>query len=248
MTSGRGSWNAQGVGGTKQYKDATKPGPYYFTGTGYIPTGTTRDANQYAVFGAVKAYQVALNQAGVTCLVDGLYGAATTKAMTAFQEKWKATGDPLASVWGGIGPETSEKLLRPALDKTMSQMAHNALVTAKVVSGVVRTESQWDAGAVGAADERDVGLAQINAAAHPDLDTDERLTPQISFQFIVSYLNDALLQLANNLRDAIASYNLGIGGTRSWIKAGRPDLWAPVGTDPAKPRNIKLYIDRILAG
>jgi peptidoglycan hydrolase-like protein with peptidoglycan-binding domain len=246
--SGRGAWNVQGVGGTKQYKDATKPGPYYFTGTGYVPAGHTRDENEYAVFGAVKAYQVALNAAGVTCLVDGLYGPATTKAMTAFQERWKATGDPLASVWGGVGPETSEKLLRPALDKTLTQMAHNALITAKVVSGVVRTESRWDAGAVGAADVRDVGLAQINAAAHPDLDTDERLTPQISFQFVVSYLNEALSLLVNNLRDAIASYNLGVAGARKWIAAGRPDLWAPPGTDPNNPRNVRAYIDNVLLG
>jgi len=245
--SGRGSWNIQGAGGTKQYKDASKPGPYYFTGTGYITSGT-RDANAYAVFMGVKAFQRALGREGIACLVDGLYGPATTKAMTAFQEKWKATGDPKASVWGGVGPETSERLLRPWLVTTLGQMAHNALITAMVVSGIVRTESEWDPGAVGAADERDVGLAQINTDAHTDVDTDERLTPEVSFQFIISYCNEALSLLGNNLRDAVASYNLGVGGARSWIKAGRPDLWAPAGTDPNKPRNVKNYIDKVLQG
>jgi hypothetical protein len=244
--TGRGSWNTQGVGGTKQYKDATKPGPYFFTGTGYVAAGETRDANSYAVFMGVKAFQRALNREGVGCLVDGLYGPATTKAMTTFQEKWTATGDPKASVWGGVGPDTSERLLRPWLITTLTQMAHNALITATIVSGVVHQESQWDPGAVGAADDRDVGLAQINADAHDDLDTDERLTPEVAFQFIVSYLNESLSLLGNNLRDAIASYNLGVGGTRSWIRAGRPDLWTPAGA--SKPRDVKLYIDTVLQG
>lgn len=242
--SGRGAWNIDGDGGTKQYKDPSKPGPYYFTGTGY-PEGDY-DVNEYAVFMGVKSFQRALNREGVRCLVDGLYGPATTKAMTAFQQTWKASGDPKASVWGGVGPETSERLLRPWLDKTLTQMAHNTLVTATIVSGIVRLESQWDPGAVGAADERDVGLAQINADAHDNLTTDERLTPEIAFQFIVSYLNESLSMLANNLRDAIASYNLGVGGTRSWIKAGRPDLWTPAGA--TTPRYVKAYIDRVLVG
>jgi len=149
---------------------------------------------------------------------------------------------------GGVGPETSERLLRPWLGKTLSQLAHNVLVTATVVSGLVRTESQWDPGAVGYVDDRDLGLAQINADAHDNLSTDERLTPEVSFQFIIGYLNASLSMLGNNLRDAVASYNLGIGGTRAWIAAGRPELWAPAGTDPDKPRHVTTYIDAVLAG
>lgn len=96
--AGRGAWNNAGVGGTKKYRDPNRPGPYYFTGTGY-KTGT-RDANEYAVFMAVKAYQAALTLAGVRCYVDGLYGPATTRAMTTFQEQ-KAKAGADITVWAG---------------------------------------------------------------------------------------------------------------------------------------------------
>jgi len=249
---GRGAWNPNGVGGTKSYRkpgsfEPIKPGSYYYTGTGYLATGkTTRDANEYAVFMGVKALQRGLNRAGVFCLVDGLYGPATTKAMTDFQWQWANTGDARASVWGGAGPETTDQLLRPFLIDTVNNSPHHPQVTAALVSGLVHVESEGDPGAVGYSDVRDLGLAQINALAHPDLDTDERLTPEVAYRFIVDYLTRALASFA--LRDAIASYNLGSGGVQKWIAAGRPDLWAPPGTDPAKPRNVKAYIDKVLAG
>lgn len=241
--AGRGAWNVDGVGGTKQYRQADQPGPYYFTGSGY--KSGSRTPNEYAVYAAVKAYQRALNAAGITCLADGLYGPATTKAMLTFQQRKAAAGAPVTP-WGGIGPETSELLLRPVLDRVVATVQHHKLVTAKVVSGVVRTESLWDAGAVGAADERDVGLAQINAEAHPEWDTAQRLTPAISFEFVLTYLTASLNALGGSLRDAAASYNLGVGGTRAWIKAGRPDTWTPAGT--GEPRQVRRYIDKILAG
>lgn len=147
---------------------------------------------------------------------------------------------------GGIGPESSELLLKPILIATVNKTPRNPLITTKVVSGMVRAESLWDAGAVGYTDERDVGLAQINAEAHPTLSTDQRLTPEVSFAFICTYLTSNLAQLGNNLRDAIAAYNLGVGGTRAWIKAGRPAVWTPPGTRSS--RKVKEYIDKVLAG
>lgn len=246
--AGRGAWNAKGVGGTKQYKDAAKPGSYYFTGSGYPPAGRDRDANEYAVYGAVKAYQEALIREGFPCYVDGLYGNATTKAMTLFQQKWVQSGDPKASVWGGVGPETSERLLSPLLRTIHYYAVRHPQISATLCAGIIRSESQWDAGAVGAVDETDVGLAQINASAHPQWSTDMRLQPETSFEFIISYLTEAMVALSNNLRDSIASYNLGVAGAKKWIAAGRPDLWAPPGTDPKKPRDVKDYIDRALKG
>jgi soluble lytic murein transglycosylase-like protein len=256
--AGRGAWNTKGVGGTKSYQPLSDgstptPGEYYFLGAGYqrVVNGVKqpRDANEYAVYMAVKAYQKALIERGFQTIADGLYGPGTMRQVVAWQRSWVATGDPKASVWGGIGPESSEELLRPAFLRAYEAANPPATLPARIVRGIIRAESAWDAGCVGVTDDRDVGLAQINAGAHPEWDTDLRLDPTTSFNFVISYLRSALLQLANNQRDAIASYNLGVGGARKWIAAGRPVLWDPSGSnDPKKKRNVKAYIDKILAG
>ena len=115
-----------------------------------------------------------------------------------------------------------------------------------VCSGTIRRESLWDAGAVGYTDPRDVGLAQINADAHPEWDTKTRLEPMNAFNFIVDYYNESLEYFNGNVRDSVASYNLGRGGASQWIKAGRPDIWIPGGSSTA--RDVKGYIDSIIRG
>lgn len=241
--SGRGSWPISGAGGTKAYKNENKAGPYYYLGTGYKKAGHTRTNDEYAVWKAVAAYQVAINRrTGSRLLVDGLYGPATLAAVTHFQKAHpKATG----AVWGGIGPETSRALLIPDMRAVVDKNG-NGFITRKIVSGTIKHESLWDAGAVGYIDSNDLGLAQINGPSHPDLTRAERLNPQVAFNFIVDYYDNALSQLNNNIRDAIASYNLGIGGARRWISQGRPQWYTPTGATRA--RNVWQYIDSILAG
>lgn len=238
MAHGRGAWPVSGAGGTKKYKDASKPGPYYYLGSGK----TKLNDDEFAVRRAIRAYQRALNRRlGTDLRIDGRFGEHTAAAVWEFQEKnSEKTGTP----WGGIGPETSEALLRPDAEKVIAD--RKTKVTLEMVTGTVRHEGIWDAGAVGYLDPNDLGLAQINGPAHPDMTKKQRLNPIFSFNFIVDYYENALKQLDGNLRDAVASYNLGIGGTRAWIKAGRPDLWTPAGA--SRPRNVKLYIDNILKG
>lgn len=239
--NGRGAWNNSGLGGTKKYK-STAPGPYYYLGTGEKPADG-RDANEYVCHRAVLAYQRALHRrSGDNLTYDGVYGQQTFDAVMRFQQNHEdETGTP----WGGIGPQTSEALLMPDLVRVHRKF-NDHRISVEMVSGTVRHESNWDAGAVGYVDVRDVGLAQINAQAHPEWDTDERLRPVRSFKFILNYYRNSLNELDDNVRDAVASYNLGIGGARSWIKDGRPDMWTPAGS--SSPRNVKAYIDGILAG
>ena len=241
---GRGAWNNAGVGGTKKYKDATKPGPYYFIGTGQKPEGRSFTDDEFAVYRAVVAYQRALNRRLKTNLtLDGWFGKKTSEVVFQFQTKHEdVTGTP----WGGIGPDTSKALLYDDLVTTVSALASNPKITPRVVSGTVNHESQWDAGAVGYTDPNDLGLAQINGRAHPDMSKVDRLSPVVSFGFVIGYYEAALRTFSGNLRDAVASYNLGAGGTRTWIAAGRPDTWTPAGS--ITPRNVKGYIDSILAG
>lgn len=244
MTHGRGAWNVAGVGGTKKYK-SDLPGPYYYINTGE-KMADTRTADEYAVFRAVMAYQRAVNRRiNAQLLIDGIFGDKTSEAVFTFQQAHPECGTP----WGGIGPQTSEALLRPDVEKAVTN-AHtfgiNPLVTSTIVSGTIRHESLWDAGAVGYADPNDLGLAQINGVAHPDYSINERLTPLIAYDFVIDYYDAALGRFSNNVRDAVASYNLGAGGTRTWISQGRPDWFTPTGS--TTPRNVKAYIDGILAG
>ena len=146
--TGRGAWNVAGVGGTKKYKDETKPGPYYFLGTG---EGRPRDNNERAVKQAVRVYQRQLNARVKSRLldVDGVFGSETLLSVLEFQDRF----DDLTS-WGGIGELTSEYLLRPYLKRFVRNHSDN--IPAHVVSGLIRTESLWDVGAVGYQDDRDV--------------------------------------------------------------------------------------------
>lgn len=234
--TGRGAWPNSGLGGTKKYKDSTKPGPYYYLGSGY---GKVRNNNDRAVRQAVKVYQRMLNReinAGLR--VDGKYGDGTREAMVDFQNHEGINN------WGGIGPETSEYLLRDYLKFIVRRS--NTHVPPEVVSGIIRTESTWDVGCVGYLDSDDVGLAQINADAHPDMSFAERIRPKYNFQFIIDYLEYSLNDFDGNLDNAIASYNLGRGGARTWIRAGRPNRWRPSGS--TVDRFVWDYINKIKAG
>lgn len=244
MTNGRGAWNNAGLGGTKHFKDSTKPGPYYYIGSGDLHPGKSQD--NFAVHYAVKAYQRALNRRlePGTVVIDGHYGTDTAAAVTQFQAQQPKSLN--LTVWGGIGPDTSMLLLLPDLNKVVAKTRNSDLLTPVVVAGIIRHESGWDCGAVGFVDNTDLGLAQINGPSHPSLSDKERLQPVVSFNFAVGLLNNALHEFDNNLRDAIASYNLGIGGARRWIAQGRPQFYTPAGTSTA--RDVWAYINTVLEG
>jgi soluble lytic murein transglycosylase-like protein len=141
--------------------------------------------------------------------------------------------------WPGVGPETSQALFSPDIKARCKKLGW---ADPAVVCGVIKNESNFDPGAVGFVDDSDLGLAQINGPAHPDSSEGERLQPIYSIDFVIGYLANA----TKALRDedlAIASYNLGLGGARTWDKAGRPNPYAPAPGAPA--RDVEAYIQRI---
>lgn len=247
MVNGRGAWSS--VGGTLSVK-GDKPGLYYrtpATGTNYIGSNIdVTDPNQRAVKAAVKAYQAALNRRlGINLGLDGVLGPVTGKAIIDFQ---RASGE---YVDGVLGPKTSKSLLLPDLQKSVRnyQAAYpgHTEITATIVSGVINSESGWDAGAVGFVDNKDLGLAQINGPAHSQYTEAQRLDPLVAFPFVFNYLRESLDYVSIvTIDDAIASYNLGVGGAGNWIRAGRPDVWRPTPT--SAPRDVRGYINRIKAG
>ena len=251
MTDGR-MWSVSGRGGTLEYgpDGSTRPGPYYMLAVGDDPlvgSGTWKspELNERAVHGAVLAYQRALNRElgglpsfeGV--VVDGLFGEQTAKAVTRWQRRQPA--DRNITVWGGIGQQTSKYLLMPTLETTVSSQFAN------VVCGIVTQESQWDAGCVGYTDPGDLGLGQISEIAreHDNLTERNCFQPITAFSYVEKLIRRAMDALDDNLRDAIAAYNLGIAGAQTWIRAGRPDIWKP--SAGATPRDVRGRIDTILS-
>jgi peptidoglycan hydrolase-like protein with peptidoglycan-binding domain len=244
MANGRGAWNPKGVGGTIGFsKD--KPGPYYAVPTRAsklprVGSGrwTSDDPNERAVHGGVLAFQRALNRRGNFDLdTDGIYGNETAEAVSIFQQE----GVPNTTPWGGIGPDTAKAILLPDLK---TRCARRGFQPVQVACGVISTESGWDAAAVGFSDPRDVGLAQINHLAHPTWTEKMRLKPLYSFDFVIDYLDNSLEAFDGDLEDAIASYNLGVGGANRWISQGRPQWYTPTGAD--EPRDVHKYINKIL--
>lgn len=246
ILSGRGAWNKYGVGGTLNVK-GDGPGMYYrlpATGTNHIgKTIDATDPNQRAVKGAVKAYQGALNRRlGINLLVDGVLGPVTSKAIFDYQ---KQAGE---YVDGVLGPQTSKSLLYPDLAKVVrnyrTAYPNHDEITAVIVCGLISNESAWDAGAVGYVDDEDLGLAQINGPSHPQYTEAQRLDPNLAFAFVFLYLKNSLdYSTIVTIEDAIASYNLGVGGASKWIAAGRPAIWKPTPT--SAPRDVAGYIERI---
>lgn len=238
---GRGAWAVSGLGGTLNV-DGRSKGPYYCLAAagvrkvGDIPAGS--DINSRAVRAGVLAIQNALQRRQVPVKVTGVFDAQTKSAVAAFQREHM----PGESDWGGVGPETAEALFHHDV-KVRAQAA--GLSEWWAVCGIAYHESTYDPGAVGYLDPSDLGLFQINGPAHPDMTEQQRLQPIPSIIFAAEYLIGARGSLGGNLRDAVASYNLGVGGARTWIRAGRPDTWTPTGS--TTPRDVTGYIDGILS-
>jgi hypothetical protein len=235
---GRGAWPTAGTGGTLDW-DGKTPGRYYALAASGMPlVGSggwkSRSGDERAVHGAVLAIQRALNRRIKARLeVTGRFDTATSRAASAFRT---SIGE---DSWGGVGPHTARELFLPDL-KTMC--TQRGISQWEVVCGIVQNESAWDPGAVGYVKPVDIGLAQINGDAHPDMSERERLQPSTAFGFVISYLTNAMKALDGNLDHAIASYNLGITGAKRWIAEGCPEMYTPSGS---VPRNVPAYIERI---
>jgi hypothetical protein len=235
---GRSAWPKAGTGGTLEWNGKT-PGRYYCLAAPGMPlVGSggwkSRDGNERAVHGAVLAIQRALRRRlDIDLKVTGVYDVATRNAASAFRTSIGQDS------WGGIGPFTAKELWLPELQALCHRRGIDQW---QVVCGVVQNESAWDPGAVGYIKPVDIGLAQINGEAHPDMSERERLSPTFSFNFVISYLLNAMQRLDGNLDHAIASYNLGITGARRWLAAGAPEMYTPPGS---VPRNVLAYIERI---
>lgn len=231
-TKGRGAWPKSGVGGTLN-ADGTAAGQYYrapadgspmampgYVGYMLLAAGAPVDVNFYAVHQGVRAIQ---REIGAT--VDGLFGPATAARLTTWQTEKRLPAD------GVFGPQSAQAMfttIAAALAKNIS----GSTTTSRLVLGHVPVESGWDPAAVGLSTPHDLGLGQINGDAHLDLTPEYRLTPRLALTAVATIVQADLAAMNWIVRDAIAAYNLGVGGARAWVKAGHPAVFngAPIGS------------------
>ena len=247
MENGRGAWSSKGIGGTlKPSRGKTIPGPYYMLAENDIDQiglgtwcrraqGLPVNQDYNATFHGVVGIQLLLNSyVGANLEGDGIFGPTTKWYTVVAQKKAGLVED------GVIGIKTMKALLLPLIQRTAAKFNEPW----EPIYGVLRFEGALDPGAVGYIDPQDWGLAQINTKYHPEVSFAQAFCPSYATAFVANYLRYGLDSLDGNLRDAVVSYNLGIGGARQWIRAGRPDVWTPVGSDLERKPNE--YIDRIL--
>lgn len=242
---GRGAWPKDGRGGTLNAKGSAS-GKYYaladnpFKEVGLKVvcdeiTGKYSTRDEVAVFHGVLAIQALLVEDFKADLKgDGVFGPETKAAVADAQAKLGIISD------GVVGKETMTWFLWPHIH----EIADYHDVPWRIIYGFLQNEGAWDPGAVGWLDSNDLGLAQINTKAHPDVTFSEAFCPSFAMHFIGKYISYAAEQLNGNMIDSVISYNLGIGGTRQWIGAGRPLVWTPPWSD--LPRRPFEYADRIM--
>lgn len=247
MENGRSAWSSKGVGGTlKPSGGKTVPGPYYMLaskdedqiGLGVWcrrAQGLPVNQNYNATFHAVVGIQALLNAyVGSDLSGDGIFGPTTKWYVAEAQKKAGLVPD------GIVGIKTMKVLLVPLIQRIAAEFNEPW----EPIYGILRFEGAFDPGAIGYLDPQDWGLAQINSKYHPEVSFSDAFCPSYAVRFVANYLRYALDNLDGNLRDSVASYNLGVGGARQWIKDGRPDLWLPSWSDLEREPN--KYIDRIL--
>ncbi|CAO5257983.1 transglycosylase SLT domain-containing protein [Frankia sp. AgKG'84/4] len=184
---GRGSWPADGLGGTVAPAadgtgTAAGPGRCYGVGAGEHPPAGSADGDILAVRSAVIAISRALNWhggPGTPVPTGGAFTAQTRAALVAFQTALQPTINRDMYLPAGehnpagfVNKETAYALFMPIADR----YALKYTVPRGLLRGITTIESNWDPGAVGYYTNSDFGLCQWNTTL-PDVTTARALDP-----------------------------------------------------------------------
>ena len=230
---GRGAWstgmlNLSGTGGGPYYRAPAKGSGVDMIGAyiaNRVNSSKTYDVgiNGYAVWRGAVEIQTELKRRGFDIVVDGVWGPGTDAVVKQWQASEGITAD------GIYGQQTARTMWEPVIaQEVRKQTGYMNYLDEKVgniVRGHMRTETNWDLAAVGVNVPQDLGIAQINGDAHPDMSVDDRLNPRKALDFAVDFIVGNLNWSGWVEDDAIACYNVGRGGAENWVNAGRPDTW-----------------------
>jgi Putative peptidoglycan binding domain len=161
----------------------------------------------------VKAVKRELDYNGFNLGMDlsnNAFGIAVKHSAIAFQQANGLTAD------GVVGPLTAHELFR----KRCALLTSTAGIHGSVFQ-VASLESAMDPWAYGFVDPDDHGLVQINLRVHPTISLKQALDPA----YCLSYCGRALqsvFDVTGDIDVAVASWNVGVGGAKEWLAAGKP--------------------------
>lgn len=241
MTGGRGAWPADGRGGTLERGN---PGRYYeLAPVGVTLVGSRPGASpdhQAVTFG-VLALQKACNFHGwrdereYRLVEDGVYGGHSCAAIVGAQHTM-FTGTGVRYTPGRVDAATALMLFGPIYQMIESRYR----LPAGVVAGGAKTESGHDPGAIGAANEHDHGLVQINSDYHgpgtpSGLSIADMHDPIIAIDFLGSWYRRSY--------DLLGRWDAAVA---SWHNPAQAREWAATG-NPPNPA-LAAYAASVLAG
>jgi soluble lytic murein transglycosylase-like protein len=160
------------------------------------------------------------------------YGVGTAAKVKLFQKNNKLAAD------GEVGPNTAHALYKKRTLATEKKYGIEPGLLCKLKN----LESADFPSCLGH-DGTDRGQLQINKPSHPEVTDKQAFNFPFAIEFAAKLLSGHY-KTFGNWDDALAAYNLGAGGCRKWIAAGRPQTNAD-GTPHTAAQYIRVVRKRV---
>jgi hypothetical protein len=168
---------------------------------------------------------------GLMNLKTQTFGRGTEQATWRFQHANSDCGKPD----GVIGPMTAMVLWR----KRKLAVEKRYGIPDNWLAKQITHESANDPAARGYVDPRDRGLSQISSLHHPEVSDKQAFTASYSMPWHGEMLAQAAKLFYGDWEAAVVSWNLGLGGARTWVLDGKPQTRGGM-TSPAW-----VYLNRV---
>ena len=127
---------------------------------------------------------------------------------------------------------TPSAQIAPIIERSANE---NDLLAA-ILAAMLYQESTFRPDVIaGPTGNQDIGIAQINEKAHPDVTREQALNPEFAIPFMARKLRSDLDYFGGDYNRAIAAYNVGRGGAS--VKGDTPSGLGPLG---------QFYIDNVI--